>query len=558
MMPRLALFARRLSARFYRDESGTVIVFALTLFFLMALFGGVALDVMKYEAKRTALANAIDRSTLAAASLSNALDPESVVRDYFAKAGLEGELRDVTVTGGVNGRTVRARGVVDTKPLFLHLVGIEDFDARAVAQAEQRINNIEIVLVLDVSGSMSGAKITNLRAAASEFVQTVLANDSQHRISVSIVPYNAQVNLGPTLRGKYNATNLHGVSGVDCLELPSSTYASAGISRTTALPMAAFADVTSSTSQSTAYVAWSNTSSARMSTSAPFCRNTAANVVRLPNNNIATLQSQINALTAGGNTSITLGMKWGVAMLDPSARTMYSELIASGAIPPAMAGRPFAYDDDEAMKIIVLMTDGEHVSHTRINDAYKTGTSPIWRSTGDGNYSIQFTTGRPVAAGTNTYWVPHLCVSTSCQSGTNTAEAWRATAWNSGSGVTQQTWQNVWANQRLTWVAWQLYARALGTNATSRNTQYTTAMNALSSTYASVSAMDASLQTSCTQAKANGVLVFGIAFEAPANGQAQISACASSPAHYFDAQGLEIQTAFRTIATSITQLRLTQ
>ena len=128
MMPRLALFARRLSARFYRDESGTVIVFALTLFFLMALFGGVALDVMKYEAKRTALANAIDRSTLAAASLSNALDPESVVRDYFAKAGLEGELRDVTVTGGVNGRTVRARGVVDTKPLFLHLVGIEDFD----------------------------------------------------------------------------------------------------------------------------------------------------------------------------------------------------------------------------------------------------------------------------------------------------------------------------------------------------------------------------------------------------------------------------------------------
>ncbi len=84
------------------------------------------------------------------------------------------------------------------------------------------------------------------------------------------------------------------------------------------------------------------------------------------------------------------------------------------------------------------------------------------------------------------------------------------------------------------------------------------AINLLSSTYASVNTMNSTLQTSCNQAKSNGVIVYGIAFEAPANGQAQISGCASSPAHYFDAQGLEIQTAFRTIANSISQLRLTQ
>jgi hypothetical protein len=54
------------------------------------------------------------------------------------------------------------------------------------------------------------------------------------------------------------------------------------------------------------------------------------------------------------------------------------------------------------------------------------------------------------------------------------------------------------------------------------------------------------------------VIVYGIAFEAPTNGQAAISNCATSPAHYFNASGLQISTAFRSIASNISQLRLTQ
>ena len=44
--------------------------------------------------------------------------------------------------------------------------------APGASTAEQRVNNVEIVLVLDVSGSMSGTKITNLKSAAAEFVDT--------------------------------------------------------------------------------------------------------------------------------------------------------------------------------------------------------------------------------------------------------------------------------------------------------------------------------------------------------------------------------------------------
>lgn len=243
-------------------------------------------------------------------------------------------------------------------------------------------------------------------------------------------------------------------------------------------------------------------------------------------------------------------------MLDPGSRPMFSEFISSGAMTSDFAGRPYDYTDDEAMKVIVLMTDGEHFAEERINAGYKSGNSPIYRSTGDGRYSVRFTSGRPTAAGVNEYWVPHLCTTTNCKNGTNTAEAWRSTAYNSGSGVAQQTWPQVWANLRVSYVAWQFYARALG-NSTTRSTVYANTMTAMR-TQTATTTMDSQLQSMCTAIKDQDVTVYGIAFEAPTNGQTQIAACASSAAHYFNASGLQIKTAFRAIASNISQLRLTQ
>ena len=535
--------------RFSRDEDGALIIFALLLLTLMIWMGGFALDVMRYETTRTNLQNTLDRATLAAASLSQRLDPTAVVNDYFAKAGLSDQLSSVTVSPAAgsaiaNYRRVTATGIADSKPLFLHLLGIDSLDAVAGAGAEQHISNVEIALVLDVSGSMSGAKIANLKVAAAEFVQNILANDSQHRISIAIVPYNAQVNLGPVLRAKYNATNQHGVADVNCVELPLTSFNALSLSRTLPLPMMAYADIAYATNQTDAYVSPLSTSYARPDYNSAFCKPTTVNTVRLPSQDIATLQSQISGLQAGGNTSIMLGMKWGTVLLDPGTRPIFDELISANQMPATLTGRPFDYADvasGTAMKVIVLMTDGEHVAHNRVNDDFKTGMSPIYRSNGDGQYSI-YHLGR---AGSKKYWVPHL--------GT-----WQATAWNSGAGFTQQDWKDVWANLKLSYVAWQFYARALGSDGPTRTTAYNTAMNTMRSDYASVNTMNGQLQQTCRLAKAQKVIVYGIAFEAPANGQAQISQCATSDAHYFATYGPGIQKVFRTIASNITQLRLTQ
>lgn len=546
------------AARFWRDDSGNLIVFALCLFLAMTMFGGLAVDIMRYETVRTKLQNTLDRSTLAAASLTQDMDAETVVYEYFEKAQLSEFLKDVSVDEGINYRQVTADASAETNPLFMHMMGISDLDAPGHSMAEQRITNVEIVLVLDVSGSMgSNNRLVNLKSAAKEFVDTVLSSDGEDRISIAIVPFNGQVNLGPVLRAKFAVTDGPNVTNVDCVDLPASTYNTLAMPTTTSMPMTAYSDSYSTTNQSTSHTAPNNSSYATINTANVWCPASSANIVRLPTNNATTLKAQIDGLTAIGATSINAGMRWGTALIDPSLRTMYSQLITAGKIDSTWSGRPYAYDDDEAMKIIILMTDGEHFAEERMNAGYRSGLSPIYRSTGDGNYSIRFTSGRPAKAGTNEYWVPHLCTSSNCTSGSDVSSGWKSTAWNSGSGVVQQTWPQVWSALRVSYVAWNLYARALGTTSTARTNAYNNAMTAMR-TQTEISAMDNQLQKICTLTKNQKTTVYGIAFEAPAAGQTQIAACASSPAHYFNASGLQIKTAFRAIASNISQLRLIQ
>lgn len=542
--PRIAVLKR-----FCAAQDGSLTILALTLFLLMVMMGGLAVDLMRYEQTRTTLQNTLDRATLASAALTQTLNPKSVVADYFTKAGMDKYLKSVTVSEGMNFRNVTADASAATDPYFLHLIGQDKMDALGHSMAEQRVTNVEIMLVLDVSGSMaSNSKLVNLKTAATEFVDTVLSSDAEHKISIGIVPFNGQVNIGPDLRAKYTGlTDDPGVTNVQCVDMPASVYNATALPTNTAMSMTAHADTYSGTNQTNAWVAYTDTNyaigyNATSNAGNVWCPPIAGNIIRLPSETIATLQGQINGLTAVGATSINAGLKWGLALMDPSAAPMYTQLIATGKMAGDLSGRPFSFTDPEAMKVIVLMTDGEHFAEERVNSAYKSGLSDIYKSNSDSNYSIYH-----ASLPSNKYWVPHL-------------SKFQAVPWtnatNSGT-FTQQTWPQVWSSMRLSYVAWQFYARALGSTSSARNIEYANRMDAFRGKTATTS-MDSQLQQICGLAKGQGVIVYGIAFEAPTNGQTQIRNCSTSTAHYFNAAGLQIRTAFRAIASNISQLRLTQ
>ncbi|MBE2275156.1 MAG: Tad domain-containing protein [Rhodobacteraceae bacterium] len=554
---------------FRHDESGVMAPLVLILFVLMILVGGIAVDVARYETRRVEIQNTLDRATLAAASMTQALAPVTVVNDWFTKADLNTELGAVTVTTGMNFKNVRAEADVTSKNYFMSMLEIDYLQGVDSSQAEQRVTNVEIALVLDVSGSMYNqiSRITNLKTAAKDFIDTVLDSDTENKISIAIVPYNGQVNLGPTLAAKFNVSYPHSYPNSYCIDLPTSTFANTTLSRTTAFPQAPFDDGWSSTTQSTSYTAPISNyyDSSRRLYSNVWCNPVAGNYVRPFNNNHTTLKSQIDGLVAIGATSIDLGMKWGTFLLDPSSRSINAELAGSRLIPAYFGNRPADYNDDETLKVIVLMTDGENFVQERFGDAYRTGTSPIWLAN-DGRYSI-FHDTRVDSRTTSTicnsrpFWVPHLGAwhSRPWTGSSPSSSACYVPATTSYSNTTRQNWQAVWAAVRVQWVAWELYARALGTSSSTRTSTFNTWLGNFR-TLTDTDVMDSRLDDVCSAAKNNGVLVYGIAFEAPDAGASAIRSCVSVPKsnYFFDVSVLEIDSAFDAIASNLSQLRLTQ
>lgn len=564
-------------SRFHREERGAMAFFMLFVFLMMLMFGGIAVDVMRFETSRVAMQQTMDRASLAAASLKQGLDPTSVVNDYFAKANIPNDTTmvsmtapTVTVTGNSNFRTVTTTAKVKSNNYFMHLLNVDYLEGPTASKAEQGVSKVEIILVLDISGSMNdNSKIAGLRTAATNFVNTVKANDSLNQVSIGIVPYNAQVNLGPSLRAQYNEThvpvNAAGVVGavadVNCLQLPNTIFNQTALSTTLALPMASHADTVSSTTGSgTGYTPWSGSSGAFVFNYSNPCNATTVGTVMMPTKNKAPILTKISNLVAGGNTSIFLGMRWGVALIDETAKPIYQNIADAG-----VSDRPASNTDPLTRKVIVLMTDGDHVSTNLVPDAYKTGLSNIWRSSADNNYSARFTTGRPSCAGTNEYWVPHKWAAT--PSGNKIAAlnqpcggAWRAAPWVSETGTggtaVQRDWSQIWAVARITWVARQLFG-----NSGVSGMGYSTMLAAFRTQNMPDTTMDSLLSTNCSVARLAGIEVYGIAFQAPAQGITAITDCASEPkGSYFFAStsNVALNDAFQKIAANISELRLTQ
>lgn len=411
-------------ARFRDDEGGAMSLIIIFTFLAMIIFGGIAVDVMRFETRRVAMQQTLDRGALAAASLTQIRTPQDVVESYVAKADLGEGLVMVdfgapTVTSIIDTaagvRRVSASAQVTSKNFFMGIFSpVDTLGGVVSSRAEQGMSQIEVMLVLDVSGSMAGAKIKALKEAAKTFVDIVKDKDALNGVSIGVVPYKSQVLIPEELRKQFTVKELsswdgvpdQGVPGINCFEFPLDGFNTTGVSLTTPITMAAVADVlTSANSRSLRYVppqapvTWSRDCSPGEIPFQPV--DPEANMLLVPTKDAEAVKETIDRMISAilsvkgdatvNATSVYLGMRWGTALLDEDARPIYDNLRASE---PGMAGRPADNDSVDTRKIIVLMTDGENSTHLHIIDEFKTGISPIWR-TANNRFAIRYTPDGP-------------------------------------------------------------------------------------------------------------------------------------------------------------------
>ena len=116
--------------------------------------------------------------------------------DYM---GYSSVTRQISVTRQDTSITVKLDVTGRMPTTFLKVVGIDTLDvgAKATAEVGERRNAIEAMLVLDNTGSMMGGRMTSMKAAASDFVNIVYANQETVKdVAIGVLPYNIVVNVG--------------------------------------------------------------------------------------------------------------------------------------------------------------------------------------------------------------------------------------------------------------------------------------------------------------------------------------------------------------------------
>lgn len=425
-------------------------------FLPILILAGGATDIARHEAYRVQLQDGVDRAVLAAASLTQTRPVEETVNDYLKTLDF---IDDVTLqfshATSTNEREVRVVATYNMATAFLPLIGINTIAVNASATAVERRKNIEISLILDISGSMreggTPTRLARMKPAAKAFIDSILTAQSAAYTSVSLVPYAGSVNPGAVIMNGLGVPRQHSYSS--CVEFTNADYGVGYIAfnQRTQLPNFTY------NHQGVTYTGleWA------------WCPYEATSITYL-SNSATDLKAKIENMKMHDGTGTAIAMNWGMMLLEPGAKPIVTLGVANGIVPAQFANRPAAFTDDDTIKFIVLMTDG--------------------------NVSAQY---RP-----KVYAYPRAC-----------------------------------------------NAASTGTASTACTTTTQSASDAVTRMYAV-----------CNRAKNNSVTVFTIGFDLSATGKTEMRNCASSASHFYDvnATGLDINTAFQSVATAIQKIRLTE
>jgi len=191
------------------DEKGAfAVIFAIMMIPLMA-FAGAAVDYSEASRIKKQLISAADSSVLAGARAASTSDDDAFIREVARKV-FRANLASSVVLGEVDfifthtNDGVRVDAKTKMKTSFLPLIGMEYLDVAVFSEATSSSSQIEVALVLDNTGSMSGGKIISLIQAATSLVNELMPQDRDNAISIGLVPFAKYVNIGMANRNEPN------------------------------------------------------------------------------------------------------------------------------------------------------------------------------------------------------------------------------------------------------------------------------------------------------------------------------------------------------------------
>jgi Flp pilus assembly protein TadG len=189
--------------RFMSETNGSVAVIAAFCFVAVAICAGTALDFARASRQRQALSAAVDAAALALATskVTDTGQLENLAKEYiksnFSSIIYNGSEVDLNVEVEDDRVAITARQTMPTT--LMKLARINTMNLQTYAEALRGGSNVEVVLVLDNTGSMDhDGKLESLQSAATELTDTLFGSETNSdTVKMAVVPFSVSVNVGP-------------------------------------------------------------------------------------------------------------------------------------------------------------------------------------------------------------------------------------------------------------------------------------------------------------------------------------------------------------------------
>lgn len=320
--------------RFAISQSGNAaMLFALMLIPIL-LIVGFALDSSRQVSANRHVQSAIDAAALAGARAMEDATLADAEIEAIALAAYRGNLQtahadlaclDPTINVSRTLGTVQIDASCEVPTVFGASFTKDTMPVEAGVRAKAAITKLDLALMLDVSGSMGGQKLVDLKDAAKEAAAKLITPQTGDRVRISFASYSTSVNAGvygrPALGQSFDAS----------------------VTKTCVSERAGGA-------------AWKDDGpeiGKWVGDKASSCPNSS--IMPLTYDRSA-FDAGIDSLTAGGWTAGHLGVAWAWYLISPDWDSIW----------PA-ASEPHDYTEPNVLKAVILMTDGQ------FNTAYESG-----------------------------------------------------------------------------------------------------------------------------------------------------------------------------------------
>ena len=192
--------------RYVADQRGATMIFFSVGLSVVALAAAMALDYGRIELERTQMQRALDSAALAAAHRLGMPDqdvagPAAAAAFFKANipAGSKLAIDSLKINAEAGEVTASSGGLIPTS--LMNAFGISSVKVGAGSRIVRGDGTVEVALVLDNSGSMAGQPIIDLKEAARNLVDVIFSGaSSNEKVHIGVVPFAGSVNVGAQRR----------------------------------------------------------------------------------------------------------------------------------------------------------------------------------------------------------------------------------------------------------------------------------------------------------------------------------------------------------------------